>query len=77
MIYSKCYIELTLNIKPFGVCSITQKSCVPTPTNWLKPHTSHKIKEQKFLLDSSECPCSIGGKIKALHTNYNGFTKHK
>lgn len=66
-----------VNIQPFGVCSITQKSCVPAPINWIKTHASHVINNQQLLLDSSECLCSVGGKIKPLHVNYNGFAKHE
>lgn len=66
-----------VNIQPFGICSITQKSCIPSPISWVKPHSSHTINNKKILLDSSECPCSVGGKIKPLHVNYNGFANHE
>lgn len=65
-----------VNIKSFGTCSLTQKVCIPSPSIWLNAHSSHLINNKRILLDSSECLCVVGGKIKPLHVNYNGFAKH-
>ena len=54
-----------VNIKPFGVCSITHSSCVPAPIKW--QNTSiFEIDGKKELLDNSTCQCSLGGKISVV-----------
>lgn len=70
-------MQAMVNILPFGVCSITQKTCVPSPIKWIKTHDKDTINNQKILLDSSECSCGLGGKIKPIHTNYNGFASYE
>ncbi|ATV32870.1 MafB-like protein [Prevotella intermedia] len=51
------------NIPSFGICSITQKPCVPNCTEWQKTYRL-KVKGQETLLFRSEMPCGLGGKIK-------------
>lgn len=65
-----------VNIPNFGVCSITQKTCKPALINW-QDTAPDKINSSKVLHKKSFCPCSIGGKIKSVHPNYNGFAKYK
>lgn len=64
------------NIPPFGICSITQKTCIPSTLKWTNTHKTDKINNNKVLLNTSECPCSLGGKIKPIHINYNGFASY-
>lgn len=51
-----------VNIPTFGICSLTQKPCIPGCTEWQKTYKL-RIKGQKALLFRSEMPCSLGGKI--------------
>ena len=69
--------NIGVNILPFGVCSLTQKSCVTSTTKWVKTNNTHLINTQSVLLSESVCSCTIGGTIKPVHTNYNGFVSHK
>ncbi|MCA6068706.1 DUF4280 domain-containing protein [Chryseobacterium sp. RG1] len=58
------------NIKPFGTCRILRSSCNPAPVKW--QHTSpFEIDGKKELLDSSACPCFIGGKISVVKPAQN------
>lgn len=50
------------NIPSFGICSLTQKPCVPGCTEWQRTYRL-KVKGQETLLFRSEMPCSLGGKI--------------
>ena len=52
-----------VNIPTFGICSLTQKPCVPGCTEWQKSYKL-RIEGQETLLFRSEMPCSIGGKIQ-------------
>ena len=52
-----------VNIPTFGICSLTQKPCVPGCTEWLKTYKL-RIEGQETLLFRSEMPCSLGGKIQ-------------
>lgn len=54
-----------VNIKPFGVCSITHSSCVPSPIKW-QDTSVFDIDNKKELLDTSTCKCSVGGKISVV-----------
>ena len=54
-----------VNIKPFGVCSITKSSCSPAPIKW-QDTSVFEIDGKKELLDSSTCQCSLGGKISIV-----------
>ena len=54
-----------VNIKPFGVCSVTRSSCVPAPIKW-KDTSVFEIDGKKELLDNSTCQCSVGGKISII-----------
>ena len=59
-----------VNIKPFGVCSITKMSCNPAPIKW--ENTSvFEIDGKKELLDTSTCQCSVGGKISVVKSAQN------
>ncbi len=51
------------NIPEFGVCSLTQKTCMPAPTMWTNTYKV-KVKGKETILFKSKLPCSIGGKIK-------------
>ena len=51
-----------VNIPTFGICSLTQKPCVPACTEWQKTYKL-RVKGQETLLFRSEMPCSLGGKI--------------
>ena len=51
-----------VNIPTFGICSLTQKPCVPGCTEWQKTYKL-RVKGQETLLFRSEMPCSLGGKI--------------
>ena len=52
-----------VNIPTFGICSLTQKPCVPGCTEWQKSYKL-RIEGQEALLFRSEMPCSLGGKIQ-------------
>ncbi len=54
-----------VNIKPFGVCSITRSSCSPAPIKW-QDTSVFEIDGKKELLDNSTCQCSLGGKISVI-----------
>lgn len=59
-----------VNIKPFGMCSITKSLCNPAPIKW--DNTSvFEIDDKKELLDCSTCKCLIGGKIIVVRSNQN------
>ena len=45
-----------VNIKPFGVCSITKMSCNPAPIKWQNTSV-FEIDGKKELLDPSICQC--------------------
>lgn len=52
-----------VNIKPFGICSVTQKKCVPQIVNWLQTTPKDQINGYKIVTEDSYCMCSLGGKI--------------
>ena len=52
-----------VNIPTFGICSLTQKPCVPGCTEWQKTYKL-RVKGQETLLFRSDMPCSLGGKIQ-------------
>ena len=52
-----------VNIPTFGICSLTQKPCVPACTDWQKTYKL-RVKGQETLLFRSDMPCSLGGKIQ-------------
>lgn len=54
-----------VNIKPFGVCSITRMSCNPAPVKWQNTSV-FEIDGKKELLDNSTCQCAVGGKISPI-----------
>jgi hypothetical protein len=59
-----------VNIKPFGVCSITKMSCSPAPIKWQNTSV-FEIDGKKELLDTSTCQCSVGGKISVVKSAQN------
>lgn len=59
-----------VNIKPFGVCSITRISCSPAPVKWQNTSV-FEIDGKKELLDNSTCQCSAGGKISVVSSLQN------
>lgn len=59
-----------VNIKPFGRCNITKKSCSPAPVEW-RTNSVFEIDGKKELLDNSSCQCSVGGKISVIKTSQN------
>lgn len=52
-----------VNIPSFAICSLTQKPCIPVPTEWQNPYQV-KVRGQKTLLMRSCMNCSLGGKIE-------------
>lgn len=54
-----------VNIKPFGVCSITKLSCNPAPVKWQNTSV-FEIDGKKELLNNSTCQCAVGGKISPI-----------
>lgn len=59
-----------VNIKPFGLCSVTHSLCVPAPVKWQNTSV-FEIDGKKELLDSSTCQCSVGGKISVIKSAQN------
>ena len=59
-----------VNIKPFGVCSITKISCSPATQKWQNTSV-FEIDGKKELLDTSTCNCSVGGKISVVKSAQN------
>lgn len=57
--------QSNVNIKPFGVCSITRLSCNPAPVKWQNTSV-FEIDGKKELLDNSTCQCAVGGKISPI-----------
>lgn len=51
------------NIPSFTVCSISQKPCIPVPTEWEKT-CKVKVQSQETLLARSCIQCALGGKIE-------------
>lgn len=62
LVANKLDKQSLVNIPTFGICSVTQKPCVPDCMEWQKTYKL-KVKGQETLLFRSEMPCSIGGKI--------------
>jgi len=52
-----------VNIQTFGLCSITQKPCIPAPLFWQNTHDEVEICGLKSLTKKSCINCGIGGKI--------------
>ena len=64
-----------INIKPFGQCNLKPTSggflpCIPAPIKW-QDTSVFEIDGKKELLDSSTCPCSVGGKISIVKSAQN------
>jgi len=66
-----------LNIPPFGVCSVTQKACIPATQQWTEPRSKDTVGGSKKLTDASTCRCSIGGTIRFLDSGHSGFVSAK
>uniref|UniRef100_UPI0039A48953 DUF4280 domain-containing protein n=1 Tax=Ornithobacterium rhinotracheale TaxID=28251 RepID=UPI0039A48953 len=63
------------NIKPFGQCRLKPSSggylpCMPVLTQW-QDTSPFEIEGKKELLDSSTCPCSVGGTISVIKSAQN------
>ena len=52
-----------VNIPSFGICSVTQKPCIPVPTEWQKTYRA-KVKGAETLLFRSCMQCGMGGKLE-------------
>jgi len=52
-----------VNIPSFGICTATQKPCIPVPTDWQKTYKV-KVRGMETLLFRSYMPCGLGGKIE-------------
>lgn len=63
------------NIQPFGLCNITQKRCMPAPEQWQQTTQKDEINGLKILLETSVCPCSIGGKISVKDKGHSVKTE--
>ena len=66
-----------VNIKPFGVCKLKPTSggyqpCIPITQKWSKVSKLDEINGMKIVVDTSECPCNIGGKIKIIQKGHQG-----
>lgn len=64
-----------VNIKPFGQCKLKPSSggflpCIPAPIKW-QDTSVFEIDGKKELLDSSSCPCSVGGIISIVKSVQN------
>lgn len=58
-----------VNIMPFGVCSVTQKPCLPVPVLWERVmDTGLTVLGARPLLNTSKCQCGVGGKISINFT---------
>lgn len=64
-----------VNIKPFGQCKLKPTTggflpCIPAPIKW-QDTSVFEVDSKKELLDSSTCPCSVGGKISIVKSAQN------
>ena len=62
-----------VNVTSFGICSITQKACVPATVHWQNTlQSALKVMVQGApespLVDNSFLPCTVGGKIDIFFT---------
>jgi hypothetical protein len=51
------------NIRSFGTCSQTKKSCIPEPLRWNCVESRDSIEGKGTLTDHSTLPCTLGGVI--------------
>lgn len=57
--------QVGVNILPFGLCTITQKPCLPAITGqWMKPHNKAQINGVSAITTDSFLVCSLGGMIE-------------
>ena len=53
------------NIFPFGICSVTQKPCIPNTLKWENTITWNTINDMASITDKSKIKCALGGIIKS------------
>lgn len=63
------------NIKPFGQCRLKPITggflpCIPVPLKW-QDTSVFEIDGMRELLDTSTCPCSVGGNISVIKCAQN------
>ncbi|MDR2122655.1 MAG: DUF4280 domain-containing protein [Flavobacteriaceae bacterium] len=66
-----------VNIMPFGQCKLKPCQsgylpCVPAPSVWKDTTKKNTLNQYKILLDSSTCPCSMGGTISVKDKGHQG-----
>lgn len=62
-----------LNISTFGVCSVTQKPCMPAILGpWQKPNNKNLIGGCPAITKDSYLICGLGGKISFMLTGQEG-----
>lgn len=61
-----------VNIKPFGACSVTQKTCIPVLLYWDKCNNNVKVNGYKLVFEDAKLLCSIGGEISVSITAPSG-----
>lgn len=55
------------NISPFGICTLTQVLCTPTPVGqWLNPFASCLVGNAQSLLQGATLQCALGGTISIM-----------
>lgn len=65
------------NIPPFGVCSVTQKACMPKPVMWQATTQLDVIGEDRELTSESYCMCGLGGRISFATHGQSGFVENE
>jgi hypothetical protein len=65
--------DLTFKVPLTGICSITQKTCIPALlTKWEKPASNVFEGDKKALLQTSTLKCDIGGEISITDPQQTG-----
>jgi len=60
---------LNINFDPFGPCSMMNGSmCTAPVTDWTNLTDSVRLGGNELLLENSELPCTLGGKIKIFYS---------
>ncbi len=60
--------DFNVNVKPFGVCSVTQKACVMQPLYWDKCREGVKVNGLKLVVDEAHLLCAVGGRIEIFYS---------
>ncbi|MGO3183434.1 MAG: GH-E family nuclease [Aequorivita sp.] len=58
----------SMNVLPFGTCSVTGSACAPAPIMWQGFEDGIFIGNFNPLLEDSILPCSVGGKIEIFYS---------